>query len=571
MTQALPITEKINVVQETLSQLGGARRRYVFFASVLRFFWLAILGALAIVLADAIVPMHGYLRLALGAALLLFLIVGVLLTAPWRNISDRETLRDARRLERIGRLGANPILNALFLSHLAEQSGDALDAVLARRCVGRGAEAVTQVDAQRLIDRQRLRREVGWLWAALVVWLVVSLIHPRLLTGGFLRLADPLGVHAPFSLAQIDVQVSPEEIYQGDDADITAQITGAVPDLVELVELDQQGDPQRRWPMRSTPQATAAMADVAGKSTVADAAFQRRLLNMTEPMHFRIEAGRAQSQPFTIEPKPRPESKDAQDDAAKDGGGSSSSPGEAVKDGQGGESSGDGSLRDQLPELFEKLDELAAQMDALQKRANELMQNMPMNLDTPEGQQWLQDMEDLQNQLQQMQQMAQELAQMARDLAQGRPKLANLLTRMAAQLELLACSGLGMCPNPGPGLGTRQSLQGAGVAQGAGGQGSQSGATGLWLLGLNQSANNDMVLVNQMLMQLHNALSEVKSGGQADSPPEAERAVFGRALERIQGAERSHNQPDAVMQQTPTEYRPLTGRYFQRVAEDDEN
>ncbi len=598
MTQALPATQRIHPIQAELAALGRRQRAYAFAAGCIRAIWLCLLLALVLVLVDAAMPLTGNIRIgALGAIAVVFLIA-VALSIHWRRHDDREALQHARTIERKHRLWCNPIVNALFLSQLAEQQSDDLAHQLAKRSLERGRTTLDQIDLQAHIDRAVLRREAGWLWAVVVAWLVLLAIQPRLAMGGLQRIVNPFGVQAPFSLTELDVRVEPNEVYEGEDATVTATVTGRLPDQVEMVELDDAGNERQRWPMR--------LSDLSPQEGAAGwrgiASFERRLQDLREPVTFRIEAGDARSQPITITPLPRPAGEATRDESRANEAESEREPGEGadgelMNPGDEGEGAGgpdEPSLADFFPELFEQIGELAASAGALSEQAQQLHESMPEDLTTPQGQAWLEQLEGLQEDMAAFQNRAQELADEARRLAQEHPEQKEPLEQLAQQLENLGLAGLGACPDPGAGDGAGEGagapqigpepgqqpgnqpgsseapgtgLQGR-IGSGGGGGSAATPSTGFWLAGAQQAGQRDQMQLAQLMLQLQQAFSTQTADGRSQLPDLPERTPGGRYREQVGGGD-AIEAPDAVMQQVPPQYRDLVRQYRDRVQQDE--
>lgn len=515
MTQAISQTERINEVQRTLDGIGFQRKLYRVLAGLVRAAWLTLSAMLVMIIIDAAFALPGNARVVMAAVLAVVFIASLIAAFFTGGLDTQQQAADARRVERANHLHNNAIINALFLSKEAEQHGEGLTGVLARRSVKRGQDALHEADQQKIIDRQCLRREAGWLWAALVAWLIVGMIQPRVFSSVLPRIVNPLGSNAPFSMTEIDVTVNPEEVFTGDDANVTATINGRVPDQVDIVILDEQGNEIDRVPMREIdpsqlaqngkPQANGEGGSPESSGDTPDAAYERSLRNLTEPLHFRIEADGARSGDMTIEPRPRPEGdgegqagepngQGQQDGQHQDGqpngqGNQQGDSADGAQSGQGSQQGGqggsldDGSLRDRFPDFFDQLDQLARNAGGLQQRAQEMKRDMPANMDSPEAEQWKRDMQQLQRDMQAFRQNAGQLAQMARDLARqmsGEPQMQSLLTRMAMQLDMLAMNGLGQMPQgrQQPGQQDQQGQQAPGQpgqGQSGQGQGSQPG------------------------------------------------------------------------------------------------
>lgn len=505
--------------------------------------WMTMLAVLAVLLLDAALALGPWLRLVLSVLLAVGLLIGILRSVAWRADHRTEAMRDARQLEQAHLLGSNPLINAICLSDLAAKE-DQLAGRLARRCLERGGRMLEGLDHGPLFDHLFLRRQLGWFWSAVVAWLVVLLIFPPLLGGGMLRLIQPLGGHPPVSLTQIVVQIAPETVYEGDDVTVTATLQGRSlrnsPRMAGLVEVDKNDNEIRRWPIQ--------MGN--GRSISDEANFRHVLVEIRRPLRFRVEAGSARSKTFTIDPQPRPQPPTPRDAAPQ-----------TREQGAGDLESG-GSLRDQIPQFIQQLEQLAEMARQLRQQSQQLSEQVPRDISGSQAQAWLDDYRQLQAQHARFQQLARELAAQMRQMAGSQAGLESLLRRSAADLKKM---GSGM-PGAVPSSGKQPATRGQGF--GADGQ-ILPGVAGQWLEDLSAAGLNDRSALEQLMMQLQNALSQQTfDEGQSQLGPWPEKPSVGQFREVLPGAT-GGAQPDGFMQQVPWAYRDLTGRYFQRISEDE--
>lgn len=594
MTQTTLPTQRIDPVRAALTALGRRQRAYAWGTAIARAVWVTLLGALVAVLFDAAFGLPEAGRLAALAAIAVLFFAVLVTSVRWKRRRGDETLHHARELEQRFGLWSNPLTNALFLAPIADQVQDDFSHRLAQRSIERGRQAIEKVDVDAVLDRESLARELGWLWAVIVAWLVVLLIHPALAATGLSRIVNPFGQQDPVSLTQIDVRVNPDPTYVGEDATVTAEVTGRLPDRVEMVELDEQGRELRRWPMQQVRQDAQAGANGLRGS----ASFERHLRELREPMTFRVEAGNVRSQPITIAPVPRPageatrdESRENESAGSKPGGAEEAVDGQSQEGGDGGEEQDDGpSLSDLFPELFEKIRELGEQAGHIGTRARKLFDAMPDDLASPEGQAWREQMEQLQKDVNAFQRRAHELAGEARRLAEENPEYNEPLEQLAQELESLGLLALGAMPDIGewdgegegqtstaqsgdqPGAGNGQSQFGQGQDQAVGVQGgggtSAAASSGFWLAGTQQAGRRDQSHLGELMQQLQRSFSSQTSDGRSTLPEMPERTPGGRYREEV-GTGQRIDVPDAFMQQTPPAYRDLVRQYRERVSEDE--
>lgn len=556
MTQALGQTTRIEPVRQALDAMGHKRHLFAWLARLLRCGWTWGALGLIVLLIDAAWPMPQSLRLAVAVTMGLVLVVALILSRPRWGDPNRQPLHDARSLERHHKLHNNPLLNALWLSRMAENKDASLATQLAKRSVARGNDLIEQVDGEVLIDRESLWRERGWLWAIFVVWIVVLMIQPRLIFGGLFRFVYPFGDTPPFSMTEFDVQIDPNEVFEGDDVSVLATITGRVPAMADLVELDEQGQELRRWPM----------------SAFAGGQFERKLLSMTEPMTFQIEAGAARSKRFTIDPKPRPLEPEPESLADEPPETELSEPQRRQLDGMMRELDLDDP---DLKRIVEAINELAKEAQQLREQSSDVIDAAQQaQRDGWNEQSW----QDVGEQLQKLDSDTQAFSDKAKALAaecraladvkdaQGKHDVADMLRALAALLENLGLCEGGNCPNPGP-------FPGTGVGSGFGfshGGVTDSGTPGGWLLVINSAALVDGIALDSALARLIRALISQSAGGSdSDAIPYPDQVRAATAYyERAAEAARQRLQPDAIMQQVPPIYRELVGKYFDRVSEE---
>jgi len=582
MTQAWHAGSRIHPIQMELMALGRQRRAYAFAAGAVRVLWICLAAALAVVIVDAATALSGEARLTVLALLAVMLLIGLVLSVRWRVQAERESLGDARAVEQRYRLWHNPLINALFLGGIAESATENnLTTALAKRSIQRGQSVLEQVNAQAIIDRQALKREGGWLWTVMVAWLVLVMIQPQLVLMGMQRLINPMGLHMPFSLTQLQVTVSPSEVYEGDDVIISAVVSGRIPPKAELVELDDAGEVVQRWRMR--PGSATMLGETAERGDM----FHIGLYDMREPMTLRVQAGGARSAPFTIVPQPRPAEPVTSDESRQGDVSEEDEPlvdGQLMSEDQIEEEEQEPSLAELFPDLFEQIDGLSDMAFDIGSRAQELFANMPSDLDSPEGRQWLEDMAALDADLEAFRQRAMELAQEARRLAAENPEHAEELEELARQLEQLGLCSLGNCPGLGEGEceqcegpctgqcdGQGQGTgEGRGIGQGGGGAASFFSRSGYWLMGAQQAGVVDASMLTQIMMQLQRPRTTRLSDGSSqmrDRPVAAPGGTYRHQVGR--DTQDDFAAPDAVMQQVPPAYRELVRHYYERVQQDE--
>ena len=148
----------------------------------------------------------------------------------WRNRFNPR--RVARQIEL--RLGVqdNRLINSVdFL----ESPAGAQSAPLVRQSVQRGEELAAQVSSLEAVDMWRPWKMAAAALGAVVVLVAAYLSAPRVFAMVVPRYLDPTGDHPPFTLIRFGISVSPQTVYQGRPATVTAHLDG--PDLPEQANL----------------------------------------------------------------------------------------------------------------------------------------------------------------------------------------------------------------------------------------------------------------------------------------------------------------------------------------------
>lgn len=361
MTQAAPIDmiAREQVVPVSLATLGRRRQAVSACAAAVRLAWMGGLALLAVVLADASVTLPASVRLlsAMG-------VVAVIAAAAarWRRRPGEPgepggpgaaaQRRLAREVELQAGVPHNQLVNALLLGGAARGYGDPLAQALARRSAERGAAALRGLDMNAAVDRERLRREGGWLWAVAVAWMVVAVIQPGVVGQGLARVALPWADVPAFSLTRLVVTVEPgdgsEAVMVGDDVRVTAAVSGVMPaEPATLVTLSGSAGAARRWTMRE--------AD--------EGRWVHTLRDLREPVRFRVEAGAAWSRAYVVRPMAaRDEAEEAEEVAQ---------PGtvEAVADAGADATAGDDDMAAQVEALRALMQQAAAIRDLAEAMA----------------------------------------------------------------------------------------------------------------------------------------------------------------------------------------------------------
>ncbi len=250
-------------------------------------------GVLVAILIDAIVPMSVSVRVLAGVGALIGLGLTVWKLRPIKCDVQRDLMRQARRVERRYALKSNPLVNALCLIPVARGGvgivGGGLTAVLARRALARVPDVMAEIDMDATVDRAPFRRQRFRCVLVVMAWLIVAAIRPELVGGGLARFVAPFDDHPPFSFTGFEIEVQPGRVAAGQDAVVTATLTGSVPGEASLVQWRDGHGEVRRWPMRAK----------------GNGEFRRTLVGLREPIVFYVESPTGRSRRYAVTPVPR--------------------------------------------------------------------------------------------------------------------------------------------------------------------------------------------------------------------------------------------------------------------------
>ncbi len=268
-----------------LADIRRRRRRLSRAAEIARIGWAWGGFTLATLLADAVWPLPPIVRVALAGS-----IVAGLFIAVWRSMrpTTHHRLHDAQAIEHRNAMVGNPLINAASLYHVGAHNARSLSSVLRARSADRGAALLTDLDITPRPQMIGLVRQLIALAAIAAVGLCIALVQPRLLAAEWARFTTPLGDHPPFSTTRITLAIDPTEPMLGADVTVYADLSSNTPHPLELVELDDDHQPTRRWPMRR---------DSTGR-------FHRRLLGLDQPITVHVESGATRSRRHRIAPAP---------------------------------------------------------------------------------------------------------------------------------------------------------------------------------------------------------------------------------------------------------------------------
>jgi hypothetical protein len=208
-------------------------------------FCVLLAAGLAALAVDAVLGLYPSGLIAVDVLILcLFLAAaGYIARQYWRNRFNPR--RVARQIEsRLGLLDSQLINSVDFV----ESPGRTESPQLVRQSVQKGEELAAQVSSLEAVDLWRPWKAGAAAVGAMAVLVVAYLAAPRVFAVVVPRYLDPTGDHPPFSLITFEVAVSPESVYQGKPATITARLDGPdLPDRANLVFVD--GNERQRLPM----------------------------------------------------------------------------------------------------------------------------------------------------------------------------------------------------------------------------------------------------------------------------------------------------------------------------------
>ncbi|HUE13944.1 MAG TPA: hypothetical protein VMR25_07265 [Planctomycetaceae bacterium] len=202
----------------------------------------AVLAALAV---DAVLGLYPSALIAVDVLILvLFLgLAAYIARQSWRNRFNPR--RVARQIElRLGLLDSRFINSVDFL----DAPNSSCSPQLVRQSVQKGEELAAQISSIEAVDLWRPWRAMAAAFGAICVLVVAYLAAPRVFAMVVPRYLDPTGDHPPFSLLSFEIAVSPQSVYQGKPATISATLDGPdQPDRANLVFVD--GKERQRLPM----------------------------------------------------------------------------------------------------------------------------------------------------------------------------------------------------------------------------------------------------------------------------------------------------------------------------------
>ncbi len=490
----------VAAIQHALAPLAQRRRNVGLLAEMVRWDW--VLGGMLLLelLLDAVLRLPAPVRIACALGLMATAIAAIV--TCWRIVRRSDNwLREAGRIDQATRPNDNAAVNATLLAQ-GPGATTPLAHQLRRRALDNGQRAAQTVAPCTIVPGRPVVTQLLWLLAAGTAWLIVTIIEPRLIATGLLRLAHPWGDHPPFSQTTFQIHINPVEPLAGDDTTITATLGGLIPDDATLALFDLSHNITGRWSMQAQ----------------SDATFNRVLRDVREPLTFRIEAGDGWSRRMTIIPKPPPPALDVTSPASSEdveGDASTGATGTASASAGAPQAAEVAASR----ELLDAAEHLAAQSAALASRLAGLRQ------DASPVPAWLDE------QLSALEQRRGQFARRSQILA---PRLGQT----ASQLELPDT-------NPMPAPADPKSAQ------------ESKAALRQWLEQVGNAAANDADTLMSGLQVLG-----VQPHEQAAPVPLLAEGV---TTEIVRGGDETPTSTDARLEQVPPEYRQLVARYYEAL------
>lgn len=219
---------RVHAIDELIERATSASRTAKLVRSMALGASILFVAALVAILCDAALDLSGPLRVAIDLAILLFVVVGLVMTALRVRRTTVDPRHLARRLEEQGGIANNQLLNALEFER--DVHFDPAAGAVSRELVGQTIEAGERIAPSlapgSVVDRRSVRRALLWLPAVPALALVLHVAIPNLFAMTVLRFVDPLGHHPAFTPLLFDLSVSPDQVKHGRAAMISVDITG---------------------------------------------------------------------------------------------------------------------------------------------------------------------------------------------------------------------------------------------------------------------------------------------------------------------------------------------------------
>lgn len=436
---------------------------------------------------------------------------------PWQKAG--RTLTTAEHIEAAAGVGGQPLVCSLSMM---EGSNDALSNALVERAEQHAAELVGSVSPRCTYPLSMLQKQGRWLWLALVGVIVFAVLFPAQAPGQLARVFLPWSDTPAFSLTQLEPIWTPTKPVAGDDVRVEVLPSGVMPDAVDFVRVNVQGDEVERFAM--VPEGRNVFTHVLGR--------------VDQAILFKLEVNGRATRMYTIDLAPGdPGSSDQQkqsdiDRSDQDPGGTTHYDPEAV-------AARDASVAADWADLRDQIDDLLAGLAQAEAHAQSIDPSDTHGITT------------LAEQIAALSAQAADLSASLRAL-QGElpPDAAASLAALQDALSSMQASQLPVTPGSPSQANDRES------------------ESADWLGEAGEAAGADQRRIARGL-GASRVPSEngIASGDPGDgSPIFKDPQARGGYDERV-GSGDDGPLPDAVMQQVPPRYRPLVTAYFNRLAQ----
>lgn len=481
-------------------------------------------GLFVVAIKDVLFDLPDAARLALLIALLLGSVGAALVFAlrPWLNIRFHRAAGE--QIDIAAEQQAQPVTLGLSLKEPVDD--DSLALMLLQRAETRAAEVAQSTKPSQAYPLRRLRGPGSWLALALGFWVLLAIILPSQVFAIAARVVLPWSDTPPFSLTQLAPTWTPEPPDAGDNVTVTVEPTGLVPEAVDWVRLDEEGNEVERF----------AMAPDGGGG------FSLELKRVESPIDFRLEAHGRHTRTYTITPTPRPPAADEQGtDATESGEGDTRrSEGSTTFD-PDKVARRDLNNHEDWPAMREKLERMLGELAEAQEMAD--------NLDPADAE------------------ALQELADKLADLVKQAGGLGGELAEMQDELPAEASALLEALHE------ALTNMLSAKLPAPPGSQGGPPGGEDLtlaqWLEQASDAAKADRDSIGQGLGPSDQPTdSGTTSGTGGGGPDIVDPSTSGTYREQNPSGSEGPL-PDSVMQQVPPSYRGFVAAYFERLAEEE--
>lgn len=261
-----------------------------------------VAGLFVVALVDVLFVLPDLVRSVLLFALLIVAGSAAIMLAlrPWLDQQFNKVA--GQQIDQAAERDHQPVTVGLTLNE--PTNDDTLSLKLLERAEARAANVAQSIKPSRAYPLRLLMHPGSWLLQTLGLWLLLAIIVPSQVLAIASRVLLPWGDAPPFSLTQLDPTWSPMLPNAGEDVVVSVEPAGLMPESVDWVRLDEQGDEAERFAM---------VADGLG-------GFSLLLKRIESPIDFKLEANGRHTRTYTITPTPRPPTviDDTQDDGAED-------------------------------------------------------------------------------------------------------------------------------------------------------------------------------------------------------------------------------------------------------------